>query len=167
MKRLTMLLFTIALVFTSCDDKKKGLTAKYDDLMKQGDSIEVAHQEFMTTHNKMADMHQKFTEQLSAMEIEDSTLLEDIAKHDVILKRHDAIIESHTELFETHKTLKSEFDMMTDVEMESKIEEMKNGHEKIKSEHSEMENEHDMIMSEHEAIEKKLMQTESEDSEEY
>ena len=167
MKRLPILLFSIALVFTSCDDKKKGLSAEYDELMTQGDSIEVAHQEFMTTHNKMADMHQKFTEQLSAMEIEDLTLLEDIAKHDVILKRHDAIIESHAELFEAHKTFKSEFDAMTDVEMQSKIEEMKNGHEKIRNEHAEMESEHDMIMSEHKAIEKKLMQTESEDSEEY
>lgn len=159
MRKLNTLCIAILLMFTNCDDKKKDLTAQYDELMKQGDSIEVAHQDFMKTHNKMSDVHQKFKEDIKSITLEDSTILADIARHDVILKRHDALIKSHDELFEMHSNLKSELDAMTDAEMEAKIAEMKVGHEKIRSEHASMEKEHDMIMDEHKAIEKAITES--------
>ena len=166
MKNLFFLLFVAVFMLTNCEDKKKNLTAKYDELMKQADSIEASHQDFMKTHNEMADMHDKFKQQLEGMELQDSTVIEDIAKHDVILKRHDVTLESHTEMFENHKNLKSEFDAMTNLEMEAKIEEMEQDHEKIKSEHATMEDEHNTIMNEHDAIEKALNENQAKESEE-
>lgn len=164
MKRLFILFFASVLMFTNCEDKKKDLNAKYDELIRQGDSIEVAHQDFMKAHNDMSGMHQNFSEQLASTEIKDSTVMEDIAKHEVILKRHDAILESHNTMFENHKNLKSDFDAMTDLEMEAKIAEMKDGHQQIMDEHAKMEDEHEMIMNEHESIKKTLSETQAEDS---
>ncbi|WP_373519558.1 hypothetical protein [Pricia sp.] len=156
MKKLVILLFTTALVAVGCDDKKKDLSAQFDTLMKENDSVETVHQEFEEIHKEMMAEHQRFTQELEGMEVQDSTILEDVAKHEVILKNHDAIIESHGEIIEGHKDLKADFDQMSDVEMEAQIKEMKEGHDEMMSEHATMEEEHDMMMNEHQAMRQKM-----------
>lgn len=156
MKKICILLFVTALVAIGCDNKKKSLNAQFETLMKESDSIESSHQKFEKIHSEMMAEHQKYTEDLKGMELQDSTLLGDLAKHEVILKRHDAILESHAELIGGHKQLTADFDKLSDVEMEAQIEQMEEDHDKMIEEHAAMEEEHEMIMKGHQGIKNKM-----------
>ena len=159
MKNLCIALFVTALVAVGCDDKKKDLKAQFDTLMTESDSIEGNHQEFEKIHNKMKAEHQKFTQKLDSMPVQDSTALEDMAKHEVILKSHDAILGGHAELIGGHNELKSEFDQASDVEMQAQIDQIKKDHDKMMREHITMQDEHETIMAEHQDIENRLAET--------
>jgi hypothetical protein len=167
MKKLCILFIFIATAFLAvgCDSKKKDLAKQSETLMKEGDSIEVSHQEFEEIHKGMMTEHEKFTEQLKAMEVQDSTLLGDLAKHEVILKRHDAIILSHAELIGGHKQLEADFDQLSEVEMEAQIKQIKEDQDKMLKEHTTMEEEHEMMMKEHEVIKKTMEEEMNGDSE--
>lgn len=158
MKKLLLILSVTAVIFISCDDKKKDLSAQYDTLMTESDKIEMAHQKFEEVHKSMMGEHQKFSEEVEGMEVQDSTLLGDVAKHGVILKKHDAIIESHAAIIEGHKKLKTDFDNLNAVEMEAEIKQMKKDHDKMMEEHSSMEDEHEMMMKEHKDLKERMVE---------
>ncbi|TXD80971.1 hypothetical protein ESY86_19605 [Subsaximicrobium wynnwilliamsii] len=152
MKKVCILLFATALMLVGCDNKKKDLTAQSETLMKESDSIEASHQKFEEIHKEMMTEHEKFTERLKGMEVQDSTLLGDLAKHEVILKSHDAIIESHADLIAGHKQLKADFDQLSEVEMEAQLKQIEEDHDRLMKEHATMEEEHEMMMKEHQDI---------------
>ena len=156
MKKLCILLFATATMVVGCDDKKKDLQAQFNTLNKENDSIEANHLEFEEAHKQMLAEHQKFSEELKTVTVKDSTVLEDMAKHEVILKSHDAILKSHTELMKGHKQLKSDFEGFSDIEMQAQIDQMKDDHDKMMEEHTTMQDEHTLIMNEHQNIEKRL-----------
>ncbi|MDN3492473.1 hypothetical protein [Winogradskyella bathintestinalis] len=160
MKKISILLFTAALIFISCDDNKKNMTNQFDILMKESDSIEVAHTKFADTHKQMVNEHNAFSEELNGMELQDSTILDDVAKHGVMLERHDAILMSHNEIMKSHSNLRAKFDNLSDVEKTAKIEEMEKGHDKMMREHATMKDEHDAMKTDYNTIREKISDTE-------
>ena len=103
--------FTFLLVLVGCENtQKKELAAKFDKLEMQHDSLEQVHAEFKTVHSEMTQKHQEFTTALEGMELQDSTILEDVAKHEAILKKHEATIEGHDAMIAAHEELKAGFE---------------------------------------------------------
>lgn len=156
MRLLSCALVILALTVMGCNTQNKDLTAQFDTLQKENDSIEVAHQAFNDTHDEMMAMHREFTEELKQVEVQDSTIMEDVAQHEAILKQHDAVLESHSEIINGHKELKADFESMTDVQMKAQIKQMKEDHDQMMQEHDKLEEEHAMMMEEHQAIREKL-----------
>ncbi|WP_179345648.1 hypothetical protein [Winogradskyella ursingii] len=145
MKKLSILLSITALIFLGCNNEKKELKAEYDAFVKKSDSIHMAHNEFEDRHDKMLSEHQKFSEQLASMEVKDSTVMEDLRKFGLMIERHDAIIKSHREIIDAHKNNPPNFDEISTLEFNDKVEEMRDWHDRVMNDHDLMKDEHEKM----------------------
>jgi len=152
-------LFALLILITGCDNNNKELSEKFDKLQSQRDSISQIHSNFKATHDDMLKKFQNLNQELESMEIQDSTVFDDIAKHSTLLEQHDAIIKSHDEIMKAHKEMKTSFDEKSEAEKKSQIEEMVTTHKKLMDEHSTMDEDHSKMKKEHEAIIAKLDST--------
>lgn len=150
------LVLVLLLAIISCNDDKKTFTDQYDKLMKQNDSIEQAHMEFQQHNEQMAMEHQELVAQLQGGEIEDSTWLEDLARHEVLLKKHQGILAGLQEMIKGHQELKDGFGAMSTDEMKIQIDEMSQLHDQIEDEHDTMREEQENMREEHNKIKEEL-----------
>lgn len=157
MKKIILILSIVAGVVLGCNDDKSSFTEEYDQLMTQNDSIEQVHNQFRDTHHQMLLEHDELAQQLESTEVEDSTVFEDMAQHEVILKKHEALLAGHGELIQGHEELKNNFGNLSTDEMRVQISEMKNNHDKIQSDQKEMRDEHDQLMKEHANLRDQIM----------
>ncbi|WP_179005857.1 hypothetical protein [Winogradskyella forsetii] len=156
MKKLYTLLILTVMVF-GCDNEKKELMAEYDNVAKKSDSINTVHQDMESHHSKMIEEHNKFSEELQGMEIKDSSVLENISKHGMMLERHDAILKSHKEIMEAQDNATPNFEDLSNIEISEKIDKMKAWHERMRNDHEMMKNEHEKIMQEHKSVKERLI----------
>ncbi|WP_439150920.1 hypothetical protein [Winogradskyella sp.] len=155
MKKIYLLLLSVMLF--CCDNDKKGLIEEYDTIVKKSDRIRTVHQNLAAQHDKMTAEHYKLSEELKGIDIMDSTLLEDMRKHGMMLERHDAILKSHQEIIDAHNTTDPNFDELNAIELQDKIDSMKKWHETMRNDHEMMKNEHNRIMDEHKSLKEKLL----------
>ena len=160
MKKLIQL-FVLLILIVGCENDNKELSEKFEKLQSQRDSISQVHSNFKSTHDEMLEKFQDFNQKLGSMNIQDSTIFDDVAKHGTILEQHDAIIKSHDEIFEAHKEMKTSFDESSEAEKKTQIDEMIATHNKLMEEHKEMEEDHSMMEKEHEDIMAKLDSTDT------
>lgn len=142
----------LALVLIGCNDEEKDFAEQYDELMKENDRIEQVHTNFKNSREELIKSHQEVMQQMEAMEIEDSTILEDMAQHEVILKKHEGMLAGHEEMLQGHKELKQNFGNLSTDQIKAQINEMKNVQERIKQDQSTMKREHDLLIEDHQDI---------------
>lgn len=154
-------LFALLVLIVGCENNNKELSEKFDKIQSQRDSISQVHSEFKSTHDEMLKKFQNLNEKLASMEVQDSTVFDDVAKHGTILEQHDAIIKSHDEIIEAHEKMKTSFEEKSEAEKTSQIEEMIANHKKMMEEHQAMEEDHSTMEKEHEGIMAKLDSTDT------
>lgn len=142
----------LALVLVGCNDEEKDFAEQYDELMKENDRIEQVHTNFKNSREELIKSHQEIMQQMETMEIEDSTILEDMAQHEVILKKHEGMLAGHEEMLQGHKELKQNFGNLSTDQIKAQIIEMKNVQERIKQDQSTMKREHDLLIEDHQNI---------------
>ncbi|MCG9970781.1 hypothetical protein [Christiangramia crocea] len=154
-------LFVLLILIVGCENNNKELSEKFEKLQSQRDSISQVHSKFKSIHDEMLKKFQNFNQKLGSMDVQDSTIFEDVAKHSTILEQHDAIIKSHDEILEGHKEMKTSFDEKSEAEKKTQIEEMIATHKKLMEEHKAMEEDHSTMEKEHEEIMVKLDSTDT------
>ncbi len=162
MKNILMILAVVAISFTACDDQTKNLSEKFEDLQKESDSINQAHSALMAQHEQFKADHAAISQQLMGRELEDSTWLEDLARHEVVLKNHEAQMAKHDELIRGHQELRNTFSSLTAEQMEEQISMMRDNHDAIMNDHETMRDDHEQIRDELESIREDVNEADAE-----
>lgn len=152
MKKSNLVIFLLALVIIGCNDEEKDFAEQYDELMKENDRIEQVHRNFQNSREELIRNHQEVMKQMETMAIEDSTIIEDMAQHDVILKKHEGMLAGHEQMLQGHKELKQNFGNLSTDQIKAQIIEMENVQERIKQDQNTMREEHDRLIEDHQKI---------------
>lgn len=163
MKKFTSVLILMVLSIVSCNGDKKDFTEEYNKMLTESDSIHKTHIQYQKKNEMMMMEHKAIVEEIQNVEVKDSTVFENLAQHEVIIKKHEGMLKSHEILLEGHEELRANFGNLTPDEMKAQISEMKEVHKKIKEEHSIMRQEHERLMQEHENIRTKFKDIKPED----
>lgn len=152
MKSFKFIFIVFAVALISCNNEEKDFAQQYDELMKENDRIEQVHRKFLNSREDLIKNHQEVMQQMETMAIEDSTLIEDMARHEVILKKHEGILAGHEQMLQGHKELKQNFGNLSTDQIKAQIIEMENVQGTIKNDQDNMRQEHDLLIQEHQNI---------------
>lgn len=156
MKKNRLILVLLALVLVGCNDEEKDFADQYDELMKENDRIEQVHNNFKNSREELIQNHQEVMQQMESIEIEDSTVLENMAQHEVILKKHEGMLAGHEEILKGHRELKQNFGNLSTDQIKAQIIEMENVQKRIKQDQSAMKREHELLIEDHQQIREKF-----------
>ncbi len=165
MKRYVIILAVAFFAVSACGDQNNKVQEDFDKLMTQNDSIEKVQSTFENTHQEMTQEYEELSQRLEGGEVQDTTMLENLAKKEVILKNHETWMSSHKDMISAHSELRSDFNNMSDAEKQAQISKMKSDHQSIMSEHETMRSDHDQMKKDFEDMRKKLNDTTQTNSE--
>ena len=152
MKKLTFIFALVAMAFTSCDDGSKGLAEEHDSLMRDSDSIQEVHAELQSNLQALRTEYQSLSQELAAGPVEDSTWLENLAQHEVLLQKHEGMLAGHEQMIQGHDAMRNDFNNLSNDEKRAQLDEMKNVHDQIEDDHGTIRSEQETMMDEHKNI---------------
>ncbi|MAN58695.1 MAG: hypothetical protein CMC08_02535 [Flavobacteriaceae bacterium] len=152
MKTIIFALAASALVLVGCNNKDKELTAQYDVLVMQQDSLATISAANKSAHQEMVAMHQVMTEKLNAMETKDSSLMVTMAEHEVIFKNHEAIIAGQDAMIAGNNELKEKFATLTAEEKEAQIALIIENQNTMIEQNETLKAEHEQLMAKHQDV---------------
>lgn len=149
MRNILMILVVVAIAMTSCNNDKNELSTSFDNLQKESDSLLQVHTALKNHHKLHMDAYVSVNERLTGVTLEDSSWLETLASHQVVLKSHEAEIVKAEQLFTGHSELKANFNnLTTPEEMQAQIDAMTADLEAIKNAQSTLSADHEKLGSE-------------------
>ncbi len=156
MRTIIMILFVAAFAMTSCENDRQKLSDSFDKLQKESDSLLQKHNDLKSHHEMHAASFVSLSERMAGVALEDSSWLEKLANHEVILKGHEAEFQKVEQLFAGHRELKTNFPNLTTEEKQSQIDAMSNDLDEIKDTQNSLESDHDKLDKELTKIEEDL-----------
>src|SRR5690606_4867889 len=109
MRTILMILVVAAIAMTSCNNDRQNLSDSFDKLQKESDSLLQNHNALRSHHQMHAASHASLSERMAGVALVDSSWLETLANHEVLLKSHEAEFQKVEQLFEGHRELKTNF----------------------------------------------------------
>lgn len=160
---LFMLFIMAAGFLTSCGDN--GVSR--EELMKfyaKSDSLRQEYQMLQADFQNTQSMHQQFLAQVQGMATPDSTALEELQRHEVMLQGIAANFTKVQELFTAHDTFRQQQEggTLTGEELKGQLDAMKDDHDEINKTLDDISSELDDIRNDHEELQQDLMNQETE-----
>lgn len=148
MKNILMILVVAAVALTSCDNDKQKLSDSFDKLQRESDSLLQNHNALKSHHERHSASHASISERMTGVALEDSSWLETLSNHKVVLKGHEAEFQKVEQLFEGHRELRNSFGSLSTEEKQAQIDAMSNDHDEIKDIQNTLSSDHERLDSE-------------------
>ncbi|MBT0607374.1 hypothetical protein [Aequorivita echinoideorum] len=148
--------FLFATLLLACNNKNTDFEDKLAKLQKENDSIANVQNQIKQEHTAMMKQHEEFMEEISSGNLSDSTLVRDMAQHEVMLKKQDAVIKANDELMQGHNQLKQDFATLPEAEKEAQLKEMMDDHDRIMKDQDMLQKEIEQMKDEHSKMRENL-----------
>jgi chromosome segregation ATPase len=145
MKTILMIFVVAAIAMTSCDNDRQNLSDSFDKLQRESDSLLQNHNALKSHHDMHVASHASVNERMAGATLQDSSWLETLANHEVVLRGHEAEIQKVEQLFEGHRELKANFGNLTTEEKQAQIDAMSNDLNEIKDVQKGLESDHEKL----------------------
>lgn len=148
MKNILMIFVVAAIAMTSCDNDRQNLSDSFDKLQRESDSLQQNHNALKSHHEMHSASHASVNERMTGVALEDSSWLETLSNHKVVLKSHEAEFQKVEQLFEGHRELKTNFGSLNTDEKQAQVDAMSNDLDEIRDIQNSLKSDHDRLDSE-------------------
>jgi chromosome segregation ATPase len=145
MRTILMILVVAAIAMTSCDNDTQNLSDSFDKLQRESDSLLQNHNALKSHHDMHIASHASLNERMAGVALQDSSWLETLANHEVVLKAHEAEFQKVEQLFAGHIELKNNFTNLSTEEKQAQIDAMSNDLNEIKDLQKGLESDHEKL----------------------
>lgn len=158
MKKISLLALLVVLLTTySCGDRQTPLQKEYDYWLAKHDSSHQYHSKVMERHKNMVAVHDELKNVLGQEENPDTSLVNQMAKHEDFYRQHEEIMKTHSAIMKDHVAFKIRYDKgeVSDEELRTKLDAMIKDHDKMDRDHQYVQEETTRIRSEHNDLRRK------------
>ncbi len=159
MKKAILLSALAGLFAVACAEGGPSQAEKdYEKMSNELDSIRKMDDQLMARHGELLAMHNGINTQ--GVALEDSSILEKLAAHEVMFEEQKATFKKHEDLVNANADFKKKMDggeEMTDEQMSAKVDEIRDVNKKMMNEQDEIRSELDQIEKDHDRYKEMAM----------